>query len=109
MTPNELIDWTLKDSNRPDLAYLEENNWVDVQPEFETAHFLNGFGHPDGKYRFKPDWKNARFKPGSGPYGPVDDMPAIAGPLERHRGGERGLSFPARHEPGAHLPQFVLQ
>ncbi|MFO0991926.1 MAG: molybdopterin oxidoreductase family protein [Hyphomicrobiales bacterium] len=75
MTPNELIDVTLKDSNRPELAVLEENNWVDVQPEFETAHFLNGFAHPDGKYHFKPDWKNVRFKQGLGPYGPIDQMP----------------------------------
>jgi anaerobic selenocysteine-containing dehydrogenase len=75
MTPNELIDVTLKDSNRPELAFLEENNWVDVQPEFETAHFLNGFGHPDGKYHFKPDWKNVRYKQGLGPYGPIDSMP----------------------------------
>jgi len=77
MTPNQLIEVTLKDSNRPDLATLEKNNWVDVQPEFETAHFLNGFGHPDGKYRFKPDWKATRLKAGLGPYGPVDEMPAF--------------------------------
>ena len=27
-----------------------------MQPDFETAHFLKGFGHPDGKFRFKPHW-----------------------------------------------------
>jgi anaerobic selenocysteine-containing dehydrogenase len=27
-----------------------------LQPEFEKAHYLDGFGHSDGKYRFKPDW-----------------------------------------------------
>jgi len=77
MTPNELIDATLKDSNRPDLAVLDENNWVDVQPDFETAHFLNGFGHPDGRYRFKPDWKATRLRAGLGPFGPVDEMPVF--------------------------------
>jgi anaerobic selenocysteine-containing dehydrogenase len=77
MTPRELIDWTLKNSNRPDLVKLEEDTWIDVQQDFDSAHFLNGFGHPDGKFRFKPDWKSARMKAGVGPYGPVDDMPAM--------------------------------
>ena len=63
--------------SRPDLARLEDDNWIDVQPEFETAHFLNGFGHPDGKYHFKPDWKTVRFRLGLGPFGPVDDMPEL--------------------------------
>ena len=25
--------------------------------DFETTHFLNGFGHPGGKFRFQPDWR----------------------------------------------------
>jgi anaerobic selenocysteine-containing dehydrogenase len=77
MTPRELIDWTLKNSNRPDLEKLEQDTWIDVQQDFETAHFLNGFGHPDGKFRFKPDWQAARFKPGIGPFGPVGDIPPM--------------------------------
>jgi anaerobic selenocysteine-containing dehydrogenase len=77
MTPRELIDWTLKNSNRPDLAALDAATWIDVQQDFASAHFLNGFAHPDGRFRFKPDWKTARFKAGVGPYGPVEDMPAM--------------------------------
>ncbi|HLF21421.1 MAG TPA: molybdopterin-dependent oxidoreductase, partial [Aestuariivirga sp.] len=77
MSPRQLIDWTLTHSGRPDLAYLEANNWVDVQPDFATAHNLNGFGHKDGKYHFKPDWKNVRFKPDIGPFGPVAHMPEL--------------------------------
>jgi anaerobic selenocysteine-containing dehydrogenase len=77
MTPRELIDWTLKNSNRPDLEALERDTWIDVQQDFESAHFLNGFAHPDKKFRFKPDWKATRFKPGIGPFGPVDDMPEM--------------------------------
>ncbi|MGE0009160.1 MAG: molybdopterin-dependent oxidoreductase [Parvibaculaceae bacterium] len=77
MTSRELIDWTLKNSNRPDLAALDEVTWIDVQQDFDSAHFLNGFGHPDGRFRFKPDWQEVRYRPGIGPYGPVDDMPAL--------------------------------
>jgi anaerobic selenocysteine-containing dehydrogenase len=77
MSSRELIDWTLTHSGRPDLAHLEENHWVDVQPDFDTSHNLKGFGHPDGKYRFRPDWKNVRFKPGIGPFGPVAAMPEL--------------------------------
>ena len=62
MSERELIDWTLKNSGRLRIDDLEAARWCDVQPGFETAHFLNGFGHPDGKFRFKPDWKSVRHK-----------------------------------------------
>lgn len=57
MTAWELIDHTLKASGYPDAATLKEKRWIDVQPDFETAHYLKGFGHADGKFHFKPDWK----------------------------------------------------
>ncbi len=75
MSPRELIDWTLQHSRRPDLEKLDEDNWIDVQPEFETAHNLKGFGHADGKFRFKPDWAKAAFTSPLGALGPVEDMP----------------------------------
>ncbi len=56
MTPREIIDWTLKNSGWGDIETLEANKWIDCQPDFETAHYLSGFGYPDGKFRFKPDW-----------------------------------------------------
>ena len=75
MSPRELIDWTLLNSRRPDLATLDAANWIDVQPDFATSHYLNGFGFPDGKFRFRPQWESVRFRPDIGPFGPVDDMP----------------------------------
>lgn len=77
MSPREHIDWALKASNRPGLDRLDAENWIDVMPDFETAHFLKGFGHADGKFRFKAKWRSIRFKPGVGPFGPIDDMPAF--------------------------------
>jgi anaerobic selenocysteine-containing dehydrogenase len=61
MTPRELIDWTLQRSGWGTLAELEANRWIDCQPDFKTAHYLDGFAWPDGKFRFKPDWPNVPF------------------------------------------------
>ena len=56
MTASELIDWTLKASGWPGIEQLRAQHWIDIQPDFETAHYLNGFAHADGKFRFRPDW-----------------------------------------------------
>ena len=63
MTEMEIIDATLRGSGWPGAAEIIEKRWLDVTPSFEEAHFLNGFAYPDGKFRFKPDWKKL------GPYG----------------------------------------
>jgi len=62
MTPRELIDATLRKSGWGTLAELEANRWIDCQPDFATAHYLNGFAYPGGKFRFKPDWPNVPFR-----------------------------------------------
>lgn len=53
----ELIDWTLRQSGYPGVEELKSERWIDCRPDFDTAHFLNGFDHPDRKFRFKPDWR----------------------------------------------------
>jgi anaerobic selenocysteine-containing dehydrogenase len=57
MSAWELIDRTLKDSGYPDAQTLKAMRWLEVQPDFDTAHYVRGFGHPDGKFHFRPDWK----------------------------------------------------
>jgi anaerobic selenocysteine-containing dehydrogenase len=76
MSPRQLIDQMLQSSKRGTLAEMEANRWLDCQPPFATAHYLDGFNWPDGKFRFKPDWPNVPFR---SPYnsGPVADMPAL--------------------------------
>ena len=76
MSPRELIDDMLRRSNRGTLAELETNKWLDCQPPFQKAHYLDGFNWPGGKFRFKPDWPRVPFR---SPYtsGPVDDMPPL--------------------------------
>ncbi|WP_374654730.1 molybdopterin-dependent oxidoreductase [Dongia sp.] len=56
MTEWEIIDETLRLSGHPDAQSLYDAHWKDCVLDFETTHFLNGFGHPDKKFRFKPDW-----------------------------------------------------
>ena len=56
MSPREIIDWTLRASGRGTLAELEAARWLDCQPPFEEAHFLDGFAHADGKFHFRADW-----------------------------------------------------
>ncbi|MEL6290550.1 MAG: molybdopterin-dependent oxidoreductase [Pseudomonadota bacterium] len=58
MTPAEIIDATLQASGRGTWEALKSNRWIDCQPDFETSHYRDGFGYPDGKFRFKPDWSD---------------------------------------------------
>ncbi len=57
MTEWELIDDMLRRSNMPGADDMHAAHWHDCMPAFETAHFLDGFGHADGKFRFRADWK----------------------------------------------------
>ena len=78
LTEKEHINALLKNRDL-DFDTLREQRWADMQPDFETAHFLKGFGHPDGKFRFKPQW-NGGYAPNKPPrsmgiFGPVERLP----------------------------------
>ena len=53
----ELIDNTLKLSNLGSLKELKTKKFIDLQPEFDTSHFINGFGHMDKKFHLTAEWK----------------------------------------------------
>ena len=78
LSEKEHINALLKNRDL-DFDTLREQRWADMQPDFETAHFLKGFGHPDGKFRFKPQWNGgaAPNKPpkSMGIFGPVEQLP----------------------------------
>ncbi len=76
MSPRELIDWTLRASGRGTLDALETARFLDVAPPFAQAHFLEGFGHADGRFHFAADWAGLNFA-APGKFGPVADMPAL--------------------------------
>ena len=56
MTAMEIADHTLRASGWPGAADVLEAKWIDAADTFENSHFLSGFGWPDGKFRFAPDW-----------------------------------------------------
>lgn len=74
MSAREIIDWTLAESGYGDFESLVAQGWRDVQPGFDAAHYIKGFGWPDGKFRFSPDWTRIPNK-NDGPMGPVESMP----------------------------------
>jgi anaerobic selenocysteine-containing dehydrogenase len=76
MSPRELIDWTLRQSGWGTLEALEADRWIDCQPDFATAHYLDGFAWTDKKFRFKPVWSETPF-PRPWTAGPVADMPQL--------------------------------
>jgi anaerobic selenocysteine-containing dehydrogenase len=109
MSPRELIDWTLVNSGRPGLEELEEHKWIDVQPSFDESHFLNGFGHKDGKYRFAAKWHECKHKKHTGTMGPVDAMPAFPDHWAVIHEADETHPFRLGNQPGAYVPQLIVQ
>ena len=58
MSPLEIADWTLTSSGRPSVSELKETKWIDCQPDFNEAHYIDGFAHADGKFHFKANWQS---------------------------------------------------
>ncbi len=56
MTSMEIVDATLRASGWPGAEEVVARRWIDAQPDFAASHFLDGFGHADGKFHFAPDW-----------------------------------------------------
>jgi len=56
MTAFEIIEETLRLSGLPGPESFVEGTWLDCAQPFETAHFLDGFGHLDKKFHFRANW-----------------------------------------------------
>ena len=56
MSAMQLIEQLLRASGLPSPEAFEEGVWLDCWPGLERGHFLDGFGHPDGKFHFRADW-----------------------------------------------------
>jgi len=56
MTAWDVIDEILQTNGFGTADELKEKRFIEIRPSFEENHFLNGFPHPDGKFRFKANW-----------------------------------------------------
>jgi hypothetical protein len=67
-----------------------------------------GFAWPDGKFRFKPDWKTVPFR---SPWlaGPVDDMPVLPDHWEVIEEATAEHPFRLGTSPARNFPQLDLQ
>ncbi|RAU23481.1 dehydrogenase [Paramagnetospirillum kuznetsovii] len=52
----EMMDQVLDASDLPKAAEIHAMGWLNCGKVFDDAHFLSGFGHPDGRFRFAPEW-----------------------------------------------------
>jgi anaerobic selenocysteine-containing dehydrogenase len=86
MTEREHIEIMLAKKGLGSFDSFREQRWADLQPEFADAHFLNGFGHRDGKFRFKPDWTGQaapnRPPKSMGVFGPHERLPEFPDHVE---------------------------
>jgi len=76
LEPREIIDWTLRHSGWGTIEDLETQVHIDAQPSFRQAHYLDGFGYSNGKFRFRPDWTKVP-NANDGPMGPWASMPSL--------------------------------
>jgi anaerobic selenocysteine-containing dehydrogenase len=60
MSAFEIIAETLRASGLPGPEEFVEGTWLDCAQPFETAHFLDGFGHLDRKFHFRANWSAMR-------------------------------------------------
>jgi anaerobic selenocysteine-containing dehydrogenase len=76
MSEREHIDWMMRRSGWGSFEELRDKRWIDCQPDFERAHYLDGFAYPDGKFRFKPEWLTVNAA-NNGAMGPWPSLPAL--------------------------------
>ncbi len=87
-----LIDEVLRASGYCGADELREKRFIDVAPAFEEAHFLTGFAHPDGRFRFRARWNgpDSSKLPQLPDYAPIVDRADEARPW-------RLVTAPSRH------------
>ncbi len=100
MTPVELAAHTMEASGWGPLDDLIARRWIDAQPAFEKAHYIDGFGHADGRFHFRADWRHRHNV--FGPEGAPGDMPGFPDhwdAIDRATGERpfRLVTAPARH------------
>jgi anaerobic selenocysteine-containing dehydrogenase len=75
MTAFEIIEATLRASGLPGPEEFVEGTWLDCAQPFETAHFLDGFGHLDKKFHFRANWASMKGPMGDRDLGALSQFP----------------------------------
>ena len=52
-----MVDRALAQAGLPNADEVYAKQGIDLAENFEDAHFLNGFGHADGRFHFYADWQ----------------------------------------------------
>lgn len=60
----EVVEGTFELSGYPDFPRIRQQGYVDRAFSDERAHFADGFGWPDKRFRFAPDWEDVRQEMG---------------------------------------------
>jgi anaerobic selenocysteine-containing dehydrogenase len=76
MSARDIIDETLRVSGKGGIEALEAELWRDLQPDFRTSHYLDGFAHADKKFHFKADWTDIALS-NDGLMGAWEQMPSL--------------------------------
>ncbi len=56
MSAVELLDATLRASNKGTWAEAAGRGWIDCAEGFDASHLVDRFPSSDGRFHFKPDW-----------------------------------------------------
>jgi len=94
LTDAQAVAELLSDSDKPSAEEIIQGNGLDCALDFADAHYLNGFDHPDGKFRFSPKWSEISDHFQEMPHFPDHHN------IQNHRDAEhpfRLVAAPARH------------
>jgi anaerobic selenocysteine-containing dehydrogenase len=56
LTDREMVAETLRRSGHGELDEIEKTGFIEGAPPADEARYANGFGFPDGRFRFRPAW-----------------------------------------------------
>lgn len=78
LTDREMVAETFRRSGFGELSEIEKTGFVDGRQPYGQAHFGDGFGWPDGRYRFEPNWQGVAAAKGYNWVCDPSEMPRFA-------------------------------
>jgi len=78
LTDRQMVAETFRRSGFGELDEIEKIGFVDGRQPYGQAHFGDGFGWPDGRYRFAPNWQGVADAKGYNWVCDPSEMPRFA-------------------------------